>query len=531
MRARLPPSALALAALALAAAALRALLRDFPLDDDWAYYTAARALVERGELRVPDIVSPTMIAHTAWGALFAKAFGLSFGALRASTLALSALALALFSRLSVPPGREAGPATGLHLLANPLFFLLSFTYMTDVPYLAWFLLSVLLYRAALREDRASLWLAASAAAGLAYLVRQIGVLIPAGVVLLLWRSGTLTPRRAALALGPALLAVGLHQAWFHFAHGPTWASVVYNGAATAALLSDPLRLSWEVYRRLAGGVLCLGLFTAPLALGALRGWRRPGAGAAAAALVFLAPFLLLQGAFPYFLNIIHEAGLGSPTIPGLEAKISGLLGRAEFRAGLTAAALGSLTVWLGRARDLRAALAAPEMRLWALCSALQLAPPLAGGLFFDRYLLPALPFTLALGLRVAAPGRAGAGALALMLAWSVFGTWDYLNWSQARWDASREAARLGVEPERLMGGIEWNGLHSYEKGMATARASKPLAEIGEWEWLPPGPMRAVVAFCAPEGGEPLVARGYWTPLSARRGAVCVEAIRPRPPGP
>lgn len=527
MRARLTPAALALAVLALAAAALRALSRDFPLDDDWAYFTAARALVERGELRVPDIVSPTMIAHTAWGALFAKAFGLSFGALRASTLALSALALALFSRLAGGSRRDAG----LQLLANPLFFVLSFTYMTDVPYLAWFLLSVLLYQAALREDRAALWLAASAAAGLAYLVRQIGILVPAGAVLLLWRSGALTPRRAALALGPALLAAGLHQLWFHFFHGPTWASVVYNGAATAAMLSDPLRLSWEVYRRLAGGVLCLGLFTAPLALGALRGWRRPAAGAAAAALVFLAPFLLLQGAFPYFLNIIHEAGLGAPTIPGLEAKVSGLLGRAEFRAGLTLAALGSLAVWLGRTRDLRSALAAPEMRLWGLCSVLQVLPPLAGGLFFDRYLLPALPFALALGLRVAAPGRSGAGALALMLAWSAAGTWDYLSWSQARWEAGREAVRLGIEAERLMGGIEWNGLRSYETGMAAARQRKPLAAIGEWEWLPAEPMRAVVAFCPAEGGEPLVRRSYRTPLSARRGAVCVEAVGPRPQGP
>ncbi len=77
-------------------------LREFPLDDDWAYSLAAQHLVEDGRLIIPDFATPNLVAHALWGGLFAKIFSLNYASLRVSTLALAFLCLA---GLELRPGR------------------------------------------------------------------------------------------------------------------------------------------------------------------------------------------------------------------------------------------------------------------------------------------------------------------------------------------------------------------------------------------------------------------------------------------
>jgi hypothetical protein len=111
---------------------------EFPSVDDWAYLKSVQALVERGEILLSDRSAPNLITHLLWGALFAVPFGVSYTTLRISTLVAALLcAFALYKLL-----REAGAPVSLALFAallllfNPIFFSLSFTYMTDVPYVA-----------------------------------------------------------------------------------------------------------------------------------------------------------------------------------------------------------------------------------------------------------------------------------------------------------------------------------------------------------------------------------------------------------
>src|SRR4051812_40826115 len=61
---------------------------NFPWNDDWAYGSAVRALVEQGDLRFSDWTAPNLISQVLWGALFCLPFGFSFTALRISTLVL-----------------------------------------------------------------------------------------------------------------------------------------------------------------------------------------------------------------------------------------------------------------------------------------------------------------------------------------------------------------------------------------------------------------------------------------------------------
>ena len=259
--------------------------------------------------------------------MFSMVLGLSHSTLRLSTLFLAFLAMFLMGEFFPDEPRKIHPILSppFLLTANPLFFLLSFTFLTDVPHLALTLAALALGRRAEKTDRPVWWAACSAAASLAYLVRQIGVLIPVGLALHLLLRGKLTPKRGVLLLALPAATLAVHQYWFHFIHGSTLTFEIYR-QATSAGLAEPLKLAWNLYFRSGAGVLYCALFSVPqlLALNA-DGFRAPSRGAALGAAGLLAPLLL--GSEPLFnMGIIYPGGLGSPDISAMSAKAAAACG-------------------------------------------------------------------------------------------------------------------------------------------------------------------------------------------------------------
>ena len=502
----------------------------FWLDDDWTAWLTVRRLLGGGGLVIPDIVSPTLVWHALWGAGFAKVFGASPAALRLSTLVLAAAALAALAALAREREDKAvwTLAPSLLLLACPLFLIQSLTFMTDVPFLAWSLLSLLALRRAARTGATGWWLAAGLLAAAAYLVRQLGLPLTLGGACWLWSRRKLKPR-AAWYLGTPLAAALLHGLWFHFVHGPTWASSVYVGAATAARLSHPWALLWDTYYRAAAAALYLSLFTLPL-LAALvereglpaRGWK-----GGALALAALLPLVCRAGRLPYFTGIIGPGGLGVPTISGLAEKASGLIGSPAFFWALTAAGAAGVLGWACHARLLAAALRDEDASLLAWPAALCLAASMLGARFFDRYFLAAAPAALLLAFRAARPARATFAASllsALLLAWSGLGAADYFAWNAAKTQAGALAAAAGIPADRLLNGLDWIGPRVYEERMAALKAQKPLSQIGEWEWLGGAALEGATSFSAvPQPGfETVASASYRTPLSLSPARVYVH---------
>jgi hypothetical protein len=167
------------------AAILLHLFANVPLHDDWTYAWSVEHLLKTGKLQVLDWSIHYPFAQILWGALFCLPFGFSFSALRVSTVVLAWLgALALYGTL-----RELGRARSesliatLILIASPVFFVLSFSFMTDVPFvsvsnIAFFFI----VRGLFRRRSFDLWL--GCAFGLVgFLIRQIAIAIPAAVLL------------------------------------------------------------------------------------------------------------------------------------------------------------------------------------------------------------------------------------------------------------------------------------------------------------------------------------------------------------
>jgi hypothetical protein len=160
-------------------------LANLPFHDDWTYAWSVEHLLETGQLRILDWSVHYPFTQILWGTLFCLPFGFSFSALRLSTVVLAWFgALALYGTL-----REFGRTSSegligtLVLVANPVFFVLTFSFMTDVHFVSLSTIAFFFFVRGLgRRKPLELWIGCIFAA-LAFFTRQIAIAIPASLLL------------------------------------------------------------------------------------------------------------------------------------------------------------------------------------------------------------------------------------------------------------------------------------------------------------------------------------------------------------
>jgi hypothetical protein len=171
---------------------------EFTTVDDWTYVNAVRDYLDTGLLHTPSMSQTNLVGLTVWGALWAWIFGFNITTLTASTLTMALAALLIFyatmRSLDIsPPAALFGTAL---LGFNTIFFHLSYSFMTDVPFLALLLAAVYCYLRAARGDgwgEGTLWaLAGSAFVSWSYFIRQFALLAPLAFGLYLIVDGLLS---------------------------------------------------------------------------------------------------------------------------------------------------------------------------------------------------------------------------------------------------------------------------------------------------------------------------------------------------
>ncbi len=128
--------------------------RNVPAIDDWLYAGSVEQLLRTGHLAVAPFSAVYPIAQILWGALFALPFGFSFAALRASTVCLAAggcLALYALAR-ELGCARVTSLLVALSLAPDPVFFVLSYSFMTDVPFVSVSIVALFLAVSAARRN-------------------------------------------------------------------------------------------------------------------------------------------------------------------------------------------------------------------------------------------------------------------------------------------------------------------------------------------------------------------------------------------
>jgi membrane-associated PAP2 superfamily phosphatase len=495
---------------------------DFMVNDDWAFTRSLERLVHEGTLGDSTgwgpknaTGGPSLIVHLLWGALFAGVWGFSPTVLRVSTLCLGAAGSVALYFLARTLGARVGAAMiAVAVLAlNPLYFSQSFTFMSDVPFTFWVILSLLfLFQGVLKGSsvKVCVGLALSLAA---VLVRQIGLVIPlafAAVSLLRPGIASLWGRGPAL---PALAATIIPWALYEIGTAAMGGAAVGDHQKVRAILLTPLEKGMPDYLVFIAGqlfhaALCyLGFFLAPQALIAAPVFLRHRLVKVASAILTIALIPLecaiLLGLFdpPTALhrNVIFDLGIGPVLLK--DTYVLGItrawtMPKALFyliayiavcgALCLTARALSdSRRLWrAGRHSDSNAVSFCADVALAA--SVIYLGTILLTG-FHDRYLIPLLVFGVVwcvggpmreLGNSVSAARVCAAWALMLVLGFfSVTATRDFMSFKRSLHEAHTYLLEeLRVPPCKVDGGFEFNGRYCYDPEKSP---KKPLS----WWWV------------------------------------------------
>ena len=537
---------------------------EFPLNDDWSWGMTVKRLVEGLGYQPGRWREMTLLSHTLWGALFCIPHGFSFTALRFSTLLLSltgALAMyGLIRQLQRP--RLLAVVCALTLVFNPIYFALSNTFMTDVPFTALAILSALFFVRHLQRGSDADLLVGTIFAVIATLSRQMALCLPFAFGVTLWLKHGFQGRSIIRAIFPLIVCMVFLAAfllWQKITGKPPtsnvrtdllWAFITHPKQIRMAMIF----VSWSSW----GMLLYLGLFLSPLILPASLHQRPepnspfclPASVAlfvffiASAVRLFLAPSLiappfrsflahsLMPSLMPGGDSIIIPQGIGPatlrdiyilhlPHLPALPSvfwllvTVLSLVGAAILVFKTTR----SIVELFPKGRFDRANTNGPAAIFFLLCAVVYLAPFLLSGVFFDRYLIPVTAF-LAAFLAASPEGRGfkmgGAQKLAATLliagsgVFAVAGTRDYLEWNRTRWRALQSVlTQKDVKPKDIDGGFEFNGWNRFD--------DDKIGRMNNWAIN----ATYVIAFGEIEGYEVVASYRYQHWMPPREGRIVV----------
>lgn len=170
-------------------------LADAPVADSWLYGEAVRRYLQTGEVRFAGYTQAMPIAQVYYGAAWARLFGGGSASLEIADVVLAALGAMMFYALARRCGATPIPsliATGC-LLGNPCYNFLSFSFMTEIP----FLMLVIAVNLAFAEGEGRfealwMWLAAILSV-VCFMIRPFAAMTVLGCVaaIVLYGSGVL----------------------------------------------------------------------------------------------------------------------------------------------------------------------------------------------------------------------------------------------------------------------------------------------------------------------------------------------------
>jgi hypothetical protein len=501
------------------------LLRPFqnaPFIDDWVYAWPVEHFSSTGELKILEYSGAINLPQVFWGLLFTLPGGFSFTALRISTFVLALVSLWLLHRLIrvVGGGNEAAGLGAATLGIYPIFFILSFTFMTDVPFVACMIAAAHELAFALRLRSTWRLLTCAVAISLSVSLRMNGLALAAamGVVLLLHTGGWGRRGRFLLALVPLIVAGALmlwrkghllspaDVSWVP--NSPTWREENLQYAIPLLPKMLPAVLSL-----LAGDV---GIALLPLAVGVFHRqmWRRYLVlTIIIAALCIISHFLKIE--FPPPLRIgetwaVDELGATRILVPGyVSLKVPPWLYWVFATVGWCSTAVVLASCW-------RRLAATEWFLIWSIAFTILIMAML--WLTYDRYALPIVAplIVLALAGREWVNLRRALGVLVLYGMICFIGTRDHLAYNRALWASVKQLQELGAKDSEIVGGYPVNGWLHYAHPASAPRDESGAVMI---PWVnSDNQLRYEISNSPPKKGTVLATRPY-TQWMGRSGSL------------
>jgi hypothetical protein len=440
-----------------------------PFIDDWTYGWSVEWLLQHSELKILEWSAHLNVVQVLWGALFCVPVGFSFTALRVSTWVLAVVCLWglywLLRELQI--SRHAALLGTATLGVNPIFFMLGFTFMTDVPFLALMVWASFAMVRAVCTKRTPWLVAATILACLAIGVRLVGMAIPVAmaVVLLLHAEGWGRHKgRLLLPVIPLVFLGGL--LWWGTEH-------LHHTAEVSQLKDAPVNrvhnlryalplLPWALVHGTAFVTGAVGLTLLPLSIACMNlGLRRRATVSVCVLGVFLLALFLTNTS--YILPLSHgstwafsELGLTESLVAGFQPPNFPLW----WSAAVTFVAWGSAAIFFA---TLYRRLSRPGEAFlgWLTLGHFLLMVML--WLFSDRYALVVLPSVIGLWLT----GKVSPRPTLMLVFLAVFGgvsfvgVYDHLQYNQALWQAVDTLHQRGIADADIDGGYVVNGWLHY----------------------------------------------------------------------
>lgn len=451
---------------------------DFPLNDDWSYARNAAALALENEIFFDDWGAMTLVVHTIWGAFFCKIFGYSFTVLRCSTLVLGWAGLMVTYSFFKEGGMKKNHAFGATLLLafNPFYFSNAFSYMTEVPFLFFFMTSAYFALRSFNERGKHNILFTTLFSILAILIRQHAILVPLAFFFVFILKDRISFRRVIQSVIPITFTVCALYVFIKWRELNFGLSMYFGNTNTLLESISNGRLEFALQNRAQGFFVLWGLFLMPLLILLVPYFLKKTSkrGIIVSLIVTLIICFPYFSSFPKFLgNTFYNLGLGYIAIPTSSDISPPKIGDNDwenlFYIGLFAGVF--LVKWI-LIRTTQVLLMIKNKKStqvnWGTFFALIICFAyfcflMLNNHYIDRYNLLIIPFLILLIAPIHQefylPKFFKIWAqitFAIIVIFSIGATHDYLSWSRARWEASHFAHNnYDVQLGLINGGFEY----------------------------------------------------------------------------
>ncbi len=477
---------------------------DFPLNDDWSYARPVKSFIEKGHLELTGWPAMTLIGHLVYGILLTKVFGFSFTVLRMGLLVMGLVGIvstySLLLSFKVPPFQSF--LSALLIGFNPMYVCLSYSYMTDVSFYAFFTLSLLFYLKEVQNPKIIQYIAAFVFSLLATSIRQPGIILPfAFAIVCFIRDKSF--KRIAYAAGPFVLVVGalaFYEFYYRYQIGYQDHFSNKNLVFINTLLHEKKEMLWAQLNVNSKIALYIGLFLFPFALPlvkkteVIKTHKITFWGTTTFFCAALLGFMEWQGkVMPSDGgNILTNLGVGPASLYDHEwLKVRPLAVSDLYWKGVTILSFFSFSIlfcflaeqaWQVR----KHLLAVNPIFIYCLICVVVYIPMVSMFSFYDRYTLPILLFVLTMIYsfqKQVFETRLTKVVLVLYLLLASFysfaSTSTYLNWNRAKWKAVDELInKHHVSTRELDGGFEVNGWYNYDAKDPNKRTPEK-----SWWWV------------------------------------------------
>lgn len=435
---------------------------NFPLNDDWVHGHTVQNLLYEHKLDFYEFTGPILIAQTFYGFIISLLSGFSYNFLRLSTLLLSILAIIIFYFIlkKNKVDKKINLFACLLFLFNPILINTSFTFLTDVPFLFFYLFALWQFLKYFNTFKDSNLIMGVLALLVAFFIRQNGILLLASLILffiLSYKKIKFKKVFLIIILVTAILsAVGyiIFKSYINISEGQTH------------LLEKNLFTNigqWLFY-----SIQYLGLFSLPLLL-IYQKKLFEKKNLLIILILFISLFFLnniLGVNFPYNQNIINDYGLG-PNIEVLQGTPAIIFTPLFKIFSNLIASLGGALLILFLTINFKKIIANAFLKFIFINFILQLTLILVF-ISFDRYYLLLLPLIFILIIakepEIVVIKKDFILPIILLLSFSFFSITlerNYMDWNRIRSYFYQEISKSKFYYQ-IDGGYELNGQYTYE---------------------------------------------------------------------